>query len=95
MESKLQSDIIRWLRDVGCYVIKTRPGPGMPVGCPDVIALYKDKWMAIEVKAKPKASFQPGQQMTIQRLLAGNIFVYVANPENWSIIKQEIIDGFL
>lgn len=76
-------------------MIKTRVAPGVPVGCPDIIALYGTKWLAIEVKADEKSKFQPGQQDTLQRLRKCNTFVYVAYPENWSSIKEQIVAQFL
>ena len=95
MESKLQTEIVKWLKINDCYVIKTRPGAGTPVGCPDIIALCRQKWLAIEVKADEHAKFQPGQKTTLQHLKSGNTFVYVANPDNWPAIKAEIIADFL
>lgn len=93
-ESKLQSDIISWLKINKVYVIKTKPGPGTPVGCPDVIDLYKDRWIAIEVKSSEAASFQSGQKLTLQTLKSGNEFVFVVYPENWQIVKENIIANF-
>lgn len=95
MEKKLQSKIIKFLKEQGCYVIKTQAGPGVPVGCPDIIALYKRYWIAIEVKASAAAPFQMGQQMTLQRLEQANSFVYIAFPENWETIKSDLIARFL
>lgn len=94
-EAELQTQIIKWLKDRGCYVIKTRVLPGVPVGCPDIIALCGDKWLAIEVKKSAKAPFRPGQQATLQHLKKSNTFVYVAHPENWPIIRDEIVAQFL
>ncbi|MGI9028146.1 MAG: hypothetical protein ACR2FM_04910 [Candidatus Saccharimonadales bacterium] len=94
-ETPLQSKITKWLRSHDVYVLTTRVLPGVPVGCPDVIGLYENKWLAIEVKKGPKAPFRPGQKPTLQRLKKGNTFVYVANPENWDIIKDEIVAQFL
>lgn len=94
-ETQLQSDIAKWLRVHGVYVITTRVLPGVPVGCPDIIGLYQNKWLVIEVKKAPKAPFRPGQQATLLQLKKGNTFVYVANPENWLIIKQELSAQFL
>lgn len=95
MEAKLQSKIIEWLKANDVYVIKTRVLPGVPVGCPDIIGLYADKWLVIEVKAKPNSPFRLGQQPTLQRLGKLNKFVYVANPESWPAIKNEIATQFL
>lgn len=93
-ESRLQHLIIGFLKDNGCYVIKTRPQPGIPVGCPDIIGLYKDKWLAIEVKKSPKAPFRAGQEATLEFLGKNNIFVFVAHPENWPEIKTHLSKRF-
>lgn len=95
LESKLQSDIISWLKINGVYVIKAKAGPGVPVGCPDVIGLYRNKWLAIECKVDDKAPFQPGQKLTLQTMKKSNTFVYVATPENWPMIKEELASIFL
>ena len=94
MERKLQSKIIKFLKDQGGYVIKTRPQPGIPVGIEDVICLYREKWCAIEVKASENAPFRPGQQATLQYHKKGNKFVYVAYPENWELIRAELLAQF-
>lgn len=95
MEAKLQKKIIDWLKANGVYVIKTRVLPGVPVGCPDIIGLYRDRWLAIEVKRASNASFRPGQQQTLQTLKKGNKFVYIAHPDNWELVKTEIAAQFL
>jgi Holliday junction resolvase len=88
MESKLQSDIAKWLKSKGAYVIKTRPGPGTPVGCPDIIFMFEGAWGAIEVKGSKTAKFQPGQKLTLQRFADWSPFVYVVYPQNWLEIKN-------
>lgn len=94
MESKLQSEIIKWLKINKVYVFKTKPGPGTPVGCPDIIGLFGEKWLAIEVKAAENSKFQTGQKATLQMLREGNKWVFVAYPENWQLIKEEILATF-
>lgn len=94
MEVKLQSEIIKWLKSRGAYVIKTRPGTGTPIGCPDIIALYEGAWVVIEVKAHAKARFRPGQQATLAKLRAWSEFTYIAYPENWPGIKAELLKLF-
>lgn len=94
MERKLQSEIVRWLKFNGAYVIKTRPGMGTPVGAPDVFAFYHGKWLAIEVKAHAKAPFRAGQKATLNFLGSHNLHVYVAYPENWSSIKSRLLHDF-
>ena len=95
MEAKLQKKIIDWLKANGVYIIKTRVLPGVPVGCPDIIGLYQNKWLAIEVKRASNAPFRPGQKATLEHLKKDNQFVYVAYPENWDEIKYEIAKHFL
>lgn len=93
-EGKFQSDVIRWLKSKGAYVIKTKPGPGVPVGCPDVIFLFEGAWGAIECKASKTARFQPGQQATLAKLQVWSPFVFKAYPENWESVKTELSTCF-
>lgn len=91
MESKLQSKIIKFLKQKGAYVVKTKPGPGTPVGCPDILFLYEGAWGAIECKASEGARYQPGQEATLRRLQDWSPFVYTASPENWDLICKELL----
>lgn len=91
MEAKLQAKIIKFLKSKGAYVIKTKPGPGTPVGCPDIIFLCEGAWGAIEVKASEGARYQPGQEVTIKRLQGWSPFVYKVYPENWDLISKELL----
>lgn len=94
MERKLQSEIIKWLKSQGAYVIKPRSGPGVPTGCPDVIFFYRERWGVIEVKADEHAKMQPGQQATLDFLRHYNPFVYKCWPENWPVIKSQLSSRF-
>lgn len=62
-------------------MIKTKPGPGTPVGCPDVFAFYEGWWGAFEVKSSAKAPFKPLQKETLEKL-AGWSTVWVIHPGN-------------
>ena len=81
VESKVQKRLVRFLKSKGCYVIKTKPGPGTPVGCPDVLALYEGFWAAFEVKADSSSPFQPLQEATISKF-EGWSFARVVHSEN-------------
>lgn len=81
MERKTQKRLIQYLKKKGCYVIKTKPGPGTPVGCPDVIAFYEGWWGAFEVKRSARAPFKPLQKDTLVKL-AGWSTVWVVHPDN-------------
>lgn len=88
-EAKLQSEIIKYLRGKGCYVIKTRPGVGTPNGCPDIIALLEGLWLAVEVKGSKTARYQPLQEATLKRLDNWS-WAKTACPEDWPQIKEEL-----
>lgn len=89
MEGQIQKRLVKYLKSKGCYVIKTKPGVGVPVGCPDVIALHEGAWFAFEVKADSKSSFQPLQKETIERLAKWS-FAYVIHSENYDKIVLEL-----
>lgn len=88
-EKDCQKRLIKHLRSKGCYVIKTKPGPGTPVGTPDVLALYEGWWGAFEVKAGPDAPFQPLQQRTIKKFDEWS-FGRVVHPGNIDDIIAEL-----
>ena len=82
-EKKVQQKLIKYLKKKGCYVIKTQvDGRGLvPVGCPDVIALYEGWWGAFECKGSAKAKFQSLQEVTIEKLNNWSIAM-VVHPDN-------------
>lgn len=94
MEQKLQTKIIHYLKLRGVYVIKTTPGAGTPVGCPDIIGLYREKHLEMEIKGDEKSPDQPLQLLTQQRLREYNKWVYRVHPKNWPIIKAELEKEF-
>ena len=89
MEGKLQSEIIKWLRHKGCYVIKHSVITGVPVGTPD-ISFYKEGFYGfIEVKSSKKARFQPLQKSAIDKL-DGWSWCKVIYPENWPEMQSSL-----
>jgi Holliday junction resolvase len=88
-EASLQSAIVKYLKEKGCYVIKTRAGVGTPDGCPDIIALCGGLWFAIEVKASSTAKYQPLQKDTLEKLDSWS-WAKVVYPENWRAVKAEL-----
>lgn len=89
MEAKTQSKLIKWLKDHGYFVIKTKPGPGVPVGTPDVFAVKEGFWCAFEVKASRNAPFQPLQKRKLEKLDAWS-FAKVVYPQNYDKIIAEL-----
>lgn len=88
-EASLQAKIVRYLKSKKCYVIKTTPGPGVPVGCPDIIFMKDGFWGGLEVKASKTSRFQPLQKDTI-KLLNDMSYCRPVYPENWDDIKLEL-----
>lgn len=93
MEAKLQSEIIKYLKKRGCYVIKTKPGPGTPVGCPDIIFLLDGFWGALEVKASKTSPYQPLQKEALQKLNNWS-WAKRVDPSNWIEVRKEL-EGIL
>jgi len=91
VESNLQATIRRYLRDKGCYVLKTRPDArgGAPMGCPDIIFMLEGFWGAIEVKASPKSPYQTLQRETLDRLDDWS-WAKRVDPSNWPNIQAEL-----
>lgn len=88
-ESQLQTQVIKFLRSKGCYVIKTKPGAGVPMGCPDVIFMLEGFWGGIECKASARSIFQPLQKETIHKMNAWS-WCKAVYPANWDQIKSEL-----
>ena len=89
MERQVQEKLIKYLKSKGCYVIKTKPGPGTPVGCPDVLALYEGFWAAFECKASESAKFRPLQEATLAKFSVWS-FARKVYPENLDSVIQEL-----
>lgn len=89
IEKRLQSEIAKWLRSKGCYVIKHQAGMSVPTGCPD-LSFYKEGFYGfIEVKSSKTARFQPLQKETIAKLDNWS-WCKMVYPENWQEIKEEL-----
>ena len=89
MEEKIQKRLVRFLKSKGCYVIKTKPGPGTPVGCPDVFAFYEGWYGVFECKASEKAPFQTLQKQTLAKFQEWTT-TWVVYPENYDEVEAEL-----
>lgn len=90
-EATLQSKFIRFLKSKGCYVLKIQAGPGVPKGCPDVIAFYEGAWIAAEMKATKHSKYQPGQKETIAKLSEWS-WCKAVYKENYDEIIEELTE---
>lgn len=93
-EQKFQTSVIHWLKANDFYVIKTSAIPGVPVGCPDIIALKNGYYVALEVKASKNAPKQPLQQYTVD-LLSEDGYAFFIWPDVWPTVKAELEDVFV
>jgi len=89
IEAKLQSEIIKWLKHKGCYVIKHSAGPGVPAGCPDLSFYIEGMFGFIEVKAAPRSPYQPLQMETLVKLNEWS-WARRVDPASWPSIKSEL-----
>lgn len=89
MEKQCQDKIIKVLKAKKCFVLKTKPGLGTPVGTPDILFFLEGFWGAIEVKASAKAPFQPLQKERIEQFNEWS-WARVVYPENLSEILDEL-----
>jgi len=94
-ETRLQANIRTYLKNKGCYVLKTRPDArgGAPTGCPDVFFFKEGFWGAIEVKASPKAPYRVLQKETLE-LLADWSWAKRVDPTTWPEVRAEL-EGIL
>lgn len=92
-ESILQSNIRKYLKSKGCYVLVIQPTPSVPKGCPDIIFMLEGFWGSIEVKAAPGSPYQPLQEETIAKHNEWSWSRRV-DPTTWPDVKTEL-EGIL
>jgi hypothetical protein len=89
LESKFQKELIDEIKRTypGCIALKN--DAGYIQGFPDWTILYKDKWVALEIKRDEGAIKQPNQEYYISKLddMSYAAFVY---PENKDRVLQEL-----
>lgn len=86
-ESEFQKEVIEDLKErlEGCVVIKT--DPRYIQGLPDLLILWNDLWVALEVKRSEKASLQPNQRWWVDHLNEMS-YASIITPET----KEEVLD---
>lgn len=89
-ESDIQHKIIKHLESRGAYVVKIIAAS--KAGVPDLLACYKGKFIAIEVK-KPKGVVSPLQKVNIETINnIGGIAIVARKLEHVELLLGEI-DG--
>ena len=90
-ERDYQASLIRKLRDLYPGSIVLKNDSGYMQGIPDLTILYKDRWAALEVKARePRNSqaFEPNQEWFL-RTMNEMSFAACIYPEN----EKEVLRG--
>ena len=88
-ESKFQHNLIKKVKNNFPDSVILKTDPNYIQGFPDLIILYKDKWVALECKRNEKAHHQPNQDYYIRKLnsMSYASFVY---PENERRVLDEM-----
>lgn len=89
VERNLQSNIRKYLKDKGCYVLVIRSQPGIPDGMTDILFLLEGLWGAIEVKDSPSAKYQPLQKETLEKFEEWS-WARRVDPTTWPEVRHEL-----
>lgn len=93
LERDYQKKLVKKLQDVfpGCIVLKN--DAQLKQGIPDLLVLYNDKWVALEVKKSENTSHRPNQDLKVQKMneMSYAAFIY---PENEEKIFSEMKEVF-
>lgn len=88
-EKDFQQKVIKWLRSMGCVVLKYEQNATTRAGVADVFFCKEGFYGFIECKRSKNAPLRPGQKEFIEKM---NNWSYgaIAYPENWDKIKKEL-----
>ena len=93
LERDYQKKLVKKLKATfpGCIVVKN--DAQLKQGIPDLLVLYKDKWVALEVKQSATASHRPNQDGYVERMneMSYASFIY---PENEEAVFKELEEVF-
>lgn len=93
LENKFQANLIKKLKNEypGCIVMKN--DPTYIQGIPDLLVLYKDKWVSLECKKNAKARHQPNQDYYVAKMNDMSYSSFIC-PENEEEILNEVRHRF-
>lgn len=93
LERDYQKKLVKKLKATfpGCIVVKN--DAQLKQGIPDLLVLFKDKWVALEVKQSATASHRPNQDGYVERMneMSYATFIY---PENEEAVFKELEEVF-
>ena len=92
-EREYQKGLVKRLKAKfpGCYVIKN--DAQLKQGIPDLLVLYKDKWVALEVKKTKTAGHRPNQDLHVKRMNEMSYASFIF-PENEEQVLKELEEVF-
>lgn len=95
-EKKVENKIRKFLESNGSFVMKTHGGsPGVPVGIPDLFAIYKGIAIFIEVKREKGGRIKPIQIAQIDSLKLHGTIAIVAIDTSYVEDLIETIDTLI
>lgn len=91
LERDYQRKLVKKLKLIfpGCIVVKN--DAQLKQGIPDLLVLYHDKWVALEVKNSATASHRPNQDYNVEHMndMSYAAFIYPENEEKiFSDLKE-------
>ena len=93
LENKFQANLIKKIKSLypDCIVMKN--DPTYIQGIPDLLVLYKDKWVSLECKKSMNARHQPNQDYYVGKMneMSFSRFIY---PEIKDEVLKELDDFF-
>lgn len=66
-EKAIQDEIMKYLKDIGAWVLKVHGGPYQTVGIPDLLVCYQGRFFGMEVK-REKEKLTPIQEHIIEQI---------------------------
>lgn len=90
-EKQFQGKVQRFLSSIGAYHFKVWGGGYQTAGIPDIIACYKGKFIALELKTdigKPSEL----QLYNIKKIIEASGYARTLKPSEFEDFKKEILD---
>ena len=93
LERDYQKKLVKKLQATfpGCIVLKN--DAQLKQGIPDLLVLFKDKWVALEVKRSADAEHRPNQDLKVERMNEMSYASFIF-PENEEQVFSELKEVF-
>ncbi len=82
--------VVRFLQKQGAWVVRLRAGWGMRRGLPDILACYRGRLIAVEVKTG-RGRLTPHQQAELDRLRSAGAVVCVGTADEVQAQLQQAL----